>query len=1156
MDVKHSFDQNIQFYFDELRNGLAKELELARKCRSKRLDPDEIVEIASGSDIAARVEGLIGIKGIQNTIRELESIYTSREELAYHVMEKVLELDINKEKKLEYAVRTAVCILTEGVLVAPTEGISKVTIRENSDKSTYCAVYFSGPIRSAGGTAMALAVLFADIARRKLGISNFRPSETFISRYVEEIELYDTRCARLQYKPPEEDIKTIVRNCPICIDGDPTEEVEVSVHRNLPEISTNRVRSGIALVICEGIAQKAAKLLKIAKKFSLDWDTWLEKIVKISKKDKELSKIELLPNFTYMEEVVAGRVILSFPMAKGGFRLRYGKTRYTGLMSKAIHPATMILTEAFLAFGTQMKIERPGKGCVVTHCDTIHGPVVKLKNGNVIIVENAEHAEAIKEEVEKILFLGDILVTYGDFLKTNHPLVPSGYVEEWYALELKEKGVQIELQEIKDLSYEKARNFSNLYSVPMAPKFTYHWHDLKPTEIIELRDHVSSSSEFSADDKTESHDKILKVNNVGIESRIKKILETLCIPHRYDEETVLVDYDYGLALIESLGLCIENNKIIKSDIGKENKIKDLLSASTLETSDSAISDLSMKLVNLLSQFKIMKKVGLYVGARMGRPEKARYREMKPKVHALFPVGEMNNNRELIDIVDEAKRNKRYYIDVEITNFYCAHCKKNNMFRYCDNCKNECIILYKCKKCNTENDKQLCTSCKSEKDAFSRKKINIVDYYEKVQQNYGAFKIEKVKCVKGLTSKHKIPERLEKGLLRAHYDLSVFKDGTIRFDGVDVPITHFTPKEINVSTKKLKELGYTKDIYGQELKNDDQIIELKVQDIIIPEHAAHYFLKVTKFIDDLLINFYGELAYYNCKTHEDLIGKLFLGLSPHTSAAILCRLIGFTKANCILGHPYFHAAKRRNCDGDEDSIMLLSDALLNFSKHFLPDSRGSTMDAPLVMIDIINPNEIDDEVYCMEVVDMYPLSFYYKTLENPLPGNDKITIVKDILKKNPYSGFCFTHQVLEKKFPTKSAYVTVGDMKKKVDKMLELADKLNSVNKKEVVIKLINTHFFPDLYGNLRKFAKQKFRCSKCNQSFRRVPLKGVCRCGGKLLLTVNRGSIEKYLSISKKLADELNLPTYIKQRIQLIEEDIKSIFEDELKKQESIMEYL
>jgi len=43
-----------------------------------------------------------------------------------------------------------------------------------------------------------------------------------------------------------------------------------------------------------------------------------------------------------------------------------------------------------------------------------------------------------------------------------------------------------------------------------------------------------------------------------------------------------------------------------------------------------------------------------------------------------------------------------------------------------------------------------------------------------------------------------------------------------------------------------------------------------------------------------------------------VGHLVIGLAPHTSAGVLARIIGFTRANVGYAHPFFHAAKRRNC----------------------------------------------------------------------------------------------------------------------------------------------------------------------------------------------------------------------------------------------------
>ena len=50
---------------------------------------------------------------------------------------------------------------------------------------------------------------------------------------------------------------------------------------------------------------------------------------------------------------------------------------------------------------------------------------------------DSEKIEEIKNEIEKILHLGDILISFGDFLENNAKLIPSGYIEELWNEELK-----------------------------------------------------------------------------------------------------------------------------------------------------------------------------------------------------------------------------------------------------------------------------------------------------------------------------------------------------------------------------------------------------------------------------------------------------------------------------------------------------------------------------------------------------------------------------------------------------------------------------------------------------------------------------------------------------------------------------------------------
>jgi DNA polymerase II large subunit len=83
----------------------------------------------------------------------------------------------------------------------------------------------------------------------------------------------------------------------------------------------------------------------------------------------------------FMDDVIAGRPIFSFPSRKGGFRLRYGRSRNTGLSAVGIHPSTMLILESFLAAGTQVRLELPGKGGVTVPVDSLEPPIVLCKDG-------------------------------------------------------------------------------------------------------------------------------------------------------------------------------------------------------------------------------------------------------------------------------------------------------------------------------------------------------------------------------------------------------------------------------------------------------------------------------------------------------------------------------------------------------------------------------------------------------------------------------------------------------------------------------------------------------------------------------------------------------------------------------------------------------
>jgi len=357
------------------------------------------------------------------------------------------------------------------------------------------------------------------------------------------------------------------------------------------------------------------------------------------------------------------------------------------------------------------------------------------------------------------------------------------------------------------------------------------------------------------------------------------------------------------------------------------------------------------------------------------------------------------------------------------------------------------------------------------------------------------------------------------------------------------------------------LGYTEDMHGLPLTTSDQVCELRVQDIILAVDAGEYLVKVAKFVDELLVKFYGLAPYYNALTPADLIGTLMIGLAPHTSAGVLCRLIGYSPASAGFGHPFFHAAKRRNCDGDEDCVMLLMDALLNFSMSYLPAKRGGKMDACLVMTTILNPSEVDKEAHNLDLTTVYPLEFYEATLlgANPKDLEKKFDLVSKRLGSDAqYVGFNFSHATTDiAAGPKNSAYKTLETMIDKMDAQLELGRMIRAVDEQDVAERVINSHFLPDLIGNLHAFSKQKVRCVKCGAKFRRPPLKETCpKCGGRIILTVHEGSVRKYLEVSIKVAEEYGVSSYTKQRLQLLKIEINSLFKNDKAKQTGLADFM
>ena len=385
-------------YFKDIEKEVGDCYTSANKAKAKGFDPDDSVDITLAKNVFERVEGLVSTVapqvmncGITARFIALEKQYGAQDwRVAFTIALEVAQQKFckfeSKKEAIEVGLRIALAYLTNGVVSSPLEGFHRLEIKKRKDGKEYFALFFSGPIRSAGTTATCAFVSLCDYVRRNMGYDVYDPVNDEIERTVTEMYDYHERITNLQYLPTEEEIRYIVKMMPMQIDGDPSEDLEVSNYKRLERVATDRIRNGMCLVTGEAIAQKAAKFWSKFSKWNKDFgmEDWsfMQGFVDLQTKIKAKGKTQesgskIKPDFTFIKDLVAGRPVFSHPLTNGGFRLRYGRARTSGFSSQAIHPATMVVLNDFLAIGSQLKVERPGKATVLAVCDRIEGPIIK-----------------------------------------------------------------------------------------------------------------------------------------------------------------------------------------------------------------------------------------------------------------------------------------------------------------------------------------------------------------------------------------------------------------------------------------------------------------------------------------------------------------------------------------------------------------------------------------------------------------------------------------------------------------------------------------------------------------------------------------------------------------------------------------------------------
>ena len=1135
----------VEEYFEKLMGDVNLIYDVARRARELGLDPVDEVEVFLATTMTEKAVGLICIvypdlpvEKIIGRMNELEREYGQLDAMVSFVIAREIAEERfckfrDKVEAIDAGIRVGFAYMTLGVVSSPIEGYTGLRLGKTKNGKDYFIASFSGPIRSAGTTATCIVLMLIDYLRESFGYAKYDASEDEIKRYMIENKDYHERVANLAYLPTDEEMEFLAARLPIQIDGEPTSQKEVSNYKDLARVGTNYIRGGMCLIFSEGLAQKAEKALgrlRSCKKNGLKCNgfDWLEDYVGLHKKRESGSE---KGEATYIKDLVAGRPVYGYPSRSGGFRLRYGRGRTSGFSAVSVHPATMGITNGFLSHGTQLKIERPTKGCIITSCDSIDGPIIKMKNGSVRHVWDYEDAQRIYKDVEEIIYLGDMLFPVGDVIDRNFDLLKPGYVEEWWRAGLEELGIwdlglgDVGLKDVVEISRE--------YGVPLHPNYIFYWSQISVDDFLALVDWLNKSVWLGGKLVLPFDDEF----RIG-----KRALEILGVEHEVIMKDVVINEDARAFLI-NLGV---------DEVAENERLN-------LKLGDIGGGEV-LTIVNELCEFEVKDKAGTFIGARMGRPEKAKLRDIGGSPNVLFPIGEQGGRLKSVQSAVDIG-----FVDADFAIHKCD-CGNMGIYSICEKCGGKSKRGFYCRGCREEKDDfcNLHENC----FGFSKRRIDVKSYFEEAMKRLGLELYEVPPLIKGvyaMGNKEKDVENLGKGILRAKFGLSVNKDGTIRYDGTEIPLTHFKPKEIGTSVGKLKEMGYDKDVCGGDLIDDNQILELRPHDIVLPncsemsERGDEVFFNVANFVDEELSRFYGLKKFYNLKTKDDLVGQLVVCMAPHNCAGVIGRVIGFCGMQGVVASPYMHAAMRRDCDGDEAAVMLLMDVLLNFSRKFLPGHRGGNQDAPLVLNARIRAGEVDDQILSLETCGAYHLEFYEKAERGLHSRECDVELVKDRLMGKgdsgfgirdseellePFVGAGFSHDTSDINLGNLNGiYKSLPTMKDKVAAEMELVGKIRAVDKDDVARLILERHFIRDIGGNLRKFFRQEFRCVGCGEKFRRPPLAGVChKCKGKIIFTISEGSIKKYLPMARELVRNYNIPSYTREVFELLEEYIEGIF--------------
>ncbi|MGC9067783.1 MAG: hypothetical protein ACP5GU_03990 [Thermoprotei archaeon] len=982
-------------------------LEMGRRARMKGVDPEtepEVIVVHSRAELMQELMPELKDFGVRADVL-ISSL--GPEVAGFKAAEETMLGKFGsfpEDRSILLAIRAGLVTINQGYDDGGIYSISDAKVVSQPQKSLL--LNYNSAVFKTKSSNLAFSVMIADYVRRSAHLNKYKFSiEEFNSFYNESENSRDSFHV----------IREIMSHLQIGVSSDEG--------------------FGVVSRVLLSIAMHKNRLVRLSKMLNLEGWNWLE-------------NLSFKRPFHYIKMPLSQH-------GKGGFKIRYGRAYNTGFGAVGIHPATMFLLNGLIRTGSVLKLDTAPWYAIAIPVDTIDGPIVELKDGSIVRIENFEDALKIGGKVSKILHLGDILISYNDLARFNVKLKKAGFCNEWWQLlflrkirektnlNLIEKDMNLDDKSIKDIvegrilpSDSQAINFSKKLGLPLHPKYTFNWDALSVNDYLQLRK-ILQASHFTLQDN-----KLL----VRYTPEIKRLFKKLLVPHIISNS--FLDVNEGRALLSCLGF--DTN--ITYEAIKWMDVNDII---------FFVSGITIipKYVNNVNVSLIIKK-----------------QKKNKNAHTIIPF-----NVDDLAIINEKSVNASLPIRI------CKNCNDITYKYQCPTCRSRTIKGYYCPRCGMFTDSTICPNCNLKTNPHNIFSISIEEYRNAIKEiGFGSpSTLRPVKDSKGY-------EIIEKGILRSLNNVSVSNDGIVKIKITNAPLTHFRPKDIGISIHKLKSLGYNYDINGNELIDENQVVKLFPYDVILPMHVGELLLNVTKFVDSELQRVYKLPLFYYILDLYGLIGHLIVGFAPNSRIGVIGRIIGFSESDVLYAHPSWHMSKGRLCNGQEDYIALALDLILNYSSKYLGYDHY-----PFIVNMHINEINLTDEP-----ITVYDTSWI----------GEKASSV-NISEEANYNNLMFHPGFLINPIQQHSQSILSN-----LELYLNVMLKLDYVDV-EKISTIISAQLIPVFKRKLLKYLTSGFICTKCGAIYKRPPLNGLCiKCDSPLRTVKDLKSLAKYIIIFDKIS--------------------------------------